>query len=222
MEAQPEHTETNTPPTPALSPEEAELRAAHERLAEAKKRKALADEQKLLAARTAVLQRQAAEERALAEQRETQRIIEEKWLAKKKAEADAREAEQRKAAQEKLDLENVLAAQELAKQKREAHEKEILRLSDEAFALEQAARQAEGDALRASAPTLPEPEISIHSPSHPLSKIFGVKTEEPQEPRTPVHVDPHPVQGWSAEWAEEHRRLFNKESQNANTQTRFA
>lgn len=186
MEPQPEHTETNTPPTPALSPEEAELRAAHERLAEAKRQKALADEQKLIAARTALAQRQAAEERALAEQRETQRLIEEKWAAKRKAEEDAREAEQRKAVQEKLDLENLLAAQELAKQKREAHEKEILQLSDEAFALEQAARQAEADALRAPTPTLPEPEISIHSPGHPLSKIFGVTQPVVTPERTPV------------------------------------
>jgi hypothetical protein len=166
--------------TDIISAEEAELIAAQARLDQARKKKAEADEQKLMAARTALLQRQAAEEKALAEQRETQRLIEEKWTAKKKVEADTREAEQRKAAQEKLDLDNQLAAQELAKQKREAHEREILRLSDEAFALEQAARQAEADALRASAPTLTEPEISIHSSSHPLSKIFGVKTEVPE------------------------------------------
>jgi hypothetical protein len=119
-----------------------------------------------------------------------QRIIEEKWTAKRKAEADARDAEQRKAAQEKLELENLLATQELAKQKREAHEREVRRLSDEAFALETAARQAEADALRTSAPAVEEKPVTITDARHPLSMIFGVTQTKIPEPTAPVQAEP--------------------------------
>jgi hypothetical protein len=197
MELQPEETilsDTQQAPQTqnnALSPEEAELRSAQERLDQARKKKAEADEQKLIAARTAVLQRQAAEEKALADQREMQRHIEEKWAAKRKAEAEAEEAERRKAAQEKLELENLLAAQELAKQKRDAHDKEVRRLSDEAFALENAARQAEADALRMSAPAEEVKPVTIHSPEHPLSRIFGVtQPDVPEQPPAPAQAEP--------------------------------
>ncbi len=167
---------SSAPSTPTLSPEEAELRAAQERLDQARKKKAEADEQKLIAARTALLQRQAAEEKVLAEQRETQRLIQEKWATIEAEKKAAREAEQRKAEQEKRELENLLAAQELAKQKREAHEKELLRISEEAFRLEQEAKQAEADALRVATPA-EEPAPSTLATT-PLGFLFGSGSQQ--------------------------------------------
>ena len=67
-----------------------EVQIAMQRLAEAKARKAIADETRLIAAKTALLDRQAVEERALALQREEQRMIQERW-AKKRADETSEE-----------------------------------------------------------------------------------------------------------------------------------
>lgn len=154
--------------------EELELKLAQERLAEAKRKKALADEMKLAAARAAILQHQADEERALAEQREAQRIIEQNWIEKRKAEQEAKEAEQRKVAQEKLELEKLLATQEEAKRKREDHEKKIQQLEQEALMFEDAAKQAEVEALHMSTPKDETSPMTILMSAHPMSRFFGV------------------------------------------------
>lgn len=125
------------------TPEEKEIREAKERLSEALKKKAIAEDQKLIAARNALLQRQIEDEQRLADQREFARLAELQGLAKKREREEKEEAERRKAEQEKVELENRLAQEELKKFERDKHEKELLRLSEEAFRIEQEALQAE-------------------------------------------------------------------------------
>ena len=122
-----------------------------------------------------MLQRQIEDEQRLADQREFARLAELQGLAKKREREEKEEAERRKAEQEKVELENRLAQEELKKFERDKREKELLRLSEEAFRIEQEALQAEAEALRAGAiPDEPKP-ITLHSPEHPLSRVFGVE-----------------------------------------------
>src|SRR6266853_3266880 len=158
-----------------------EVQIAMQRLAEAKARKATADETRLIVARTALMDRQAAEERALALQREEQRMIQEKWAAKRKAEEDAKQAEQRSAEEAKRPLAAEVERQEAKKREENAKQTEITRLSDEAFRLEQETNQVEAEIARGISLAQPEPTpVTINDARHPLSKIFGVTQVLPE------------------------------------------
>jgi len=158
-----------------------EVQIAMQRLAEAKARKATADETRLIVARTALMDRQAAEERALALQREEQRMIQEKWAAKRKAEEDAKQAEQRSAEEAKRQLAAEVERQEAKKREENAKQTEITRLSDEAFRLEQETNQVEAEIARGISLAQPEPTpVTINDARHPLSKIFGVTQVLPE------------------------------------------
>lgn len=178
-------------PKSTKTQEELELEIAQERLSEARRKKALAEEQKLQAARAAIAAREAEEIKKRADELAAYNAMVAEHERRRKAKEDAEQAAKARAAQEKLELEKLLAAQEEAKNRREAHEKKIQALDQEVFMLEMDAKQAEADALHMSAPkTEPEP-VTLHTPAHPLSKIFGVTHEAPESmPVAPPHVDP--------------------------------
>src|SRR5713226_2361747 len=123
--------------------EELELRQAKERLAEAQKRKAIADEARLIAAKTAVMERQAETERFLAFQHEEQRKKTEKWARITAEKQAAKEVERRADEEAKRQLSAEVERQEAKKREENARQAEITRLSEEAFRLEQETNQVE-------------------------------------------------------------------------------
>ncbi len=178
-----------TPSTPELSPEQ-EMAQAQAALAAAKQKVADAQKLRITQAEIALQEwKQKEEEKILLRKLEADAIYK-KWAAKKRREEEERLAEQQRLQTEQITLEARLNKEQEELRKSQEHEKELRRLSDEAFRLEQQARQEEADALRVSAPIVAEEVITIHSPSHPLSKILGVKQVEPTEPTPVPHVEP--------------------------------
>jgi hypothetical protein len=135
----------------------------------------------------------AQKERELAEEREKNRQVQEHW-AKVKADKDAAELVQRmKEEQERRTLEAHLQAEEAASEARRKHEKRLEEISQAAFMLEAAAKQAEADLQRASTPVVVEPEVNVKT-NHPLAFLWkDAERTAPAEPDfVPTQVEPVP------------------------------
>jgi hypothetical protein len=185
-----------------------EVQIAMQRLSEAKARKAIADEIRLVAAKTALMDRQAAEERALELQREEQRMIQAKWAAKRKAEKDAEEAEQRSAEEGKRRLAAEVERQEARKREENAKQAEITRLSEETFRLEQETKQVEAEVARGISLAQPEPApVTLNDARHPLSKIFGVTQAAPEPVPVVSRAEPQQAPELRKESTEEAQAL---------------
>jgi colicin import membrane protein len=154
-------------PRPEIpSPEDAELAAAVARLEAARKAKTAVDAER-------------AKAQELFEARRKQQEIEAHWARKRAEEAAAKEAERQRQEAERRALEENLRKQEEADAVRRAHEAAIQKLSDEACMLEREVKLAEVDAMRDPAIIISEQEVvTIHSPSHPLSRVLGAKGAE--------------------------------------------
>jgi len=167
--------------TTELTPEQ-EILEIQNRLEAAHKRKAAAEDLKITAARVKILER---EQELLTKQISSAQAREERLEEAKRKMAEvsaAKEVERRAQEAARIALENEMAALELAKQKREAHQKRLKQIADDAFRVEREAAQAFEESLRVTVAPEPEPEITLHSPTHPLSRVFGVTQDSPVEP----------------------------------------
>jgi hypothetical protein len=141
---------------------EQELALAQQRLAEARKRIDLLEEARLQKLRQDIADAAAADERRRFLEAEERRLIEQRWLEKRRTEDVAAERERRAKEAAKRELEQSLAREEEEQRQRNEHEREIERLANEAFAVEQEAKRREAE-LYASTPVNQEASESTEA-----------------------------------------------------------
>lgn len=167
-----------------LTPEDQELAAAQEVLRRAQQRKADAEQAARLAAQAALTKRLADEQERLARLKADAEEADRRAVKRRAAEAEAvRQADAARAAEtRRLEQEVEKHNEEI---RREAERKEKVRKVIEA------AHQAEIDAAnleaslrQANTPREEQKPITLISPSHPLSRLFGNGAVEPAQPHS--------------------------------------
>jgi hypothetical protein len=146
-----------------LSPEE-ELALAQERVAEAKRKLDALEQLRIQRLRQELADKAADEERRRFQQAEEQKLIEQRWLEKKRCEDEQCEAERRAKEAAQRELEHALAQAQEEQHQRQQHEKEIQRLADEAYLLEQEAKRREAE-LYANTPVVEAAADSVPATS---------------------------------------------------------
>ncbi len=184
-----------TQETKQLTPEQIALEQARAQLEAARKRAEEAEQVRLAAVRAEIAEREAAAVRAEAEERQKFELQQEKIRQKREAERQERERIAREKAAEDMRLAQQQSALEESIRQRREQQALIDKLSQEAWQLEQQARQAEADAIRIKSQvnTVPDKPQSVTSESHPLGRVLFANREDGVQVNPPSYAENTPV-----------------------------
>lgn len=162
-----------------------ELQAAQEALRRAQQRKADAEEAARLAAQAALTKNLADEQERLARLRREAEETARRWAEKRAAEETARRVEEAAKAAETLRLEAEFEARQEAARIEARRQEKVRKVQEAARQMEIDAAHLEASLRQANTPHEEQKPVTLSSPSHPLSRLFGngaeVAVAEPRE-----------------------------------------
>lgn len=160
-----------------------ELQAAQEALRRAQQRKADAEEAARLAAQAALAKNLADEQERLARLKKEAEETQRRWAEKRAAEEQRKRLEEAARAAETRRLEAELEKHEEAARQEAARQERIRKVTEQAHQAEIDAANLEASLRQANTPKEEPKPITLSSPLHPLSRLFGNGAEVAAQPR---------------------------------------